>query len=212
MKPYNHIARFYDILDYPFEVLRYRAIRRDLWRRAKGHVLDAGVGTGRNIAYYPPHCKVTGIDLSPAMLARARERRSKLNAELELQQMDVCETKFTDRKFDTIIATFLFCVLDDRLQLPALTELGRICKDDGEIHILEYCYSEKTMKRLVMRFWAPWVKFAYGAAFDRNTAQSAQDAGLNLTEKHFVFDDIIAHLVLRPSRTEQPDRNSKQHQ
>ena len=40
---------------------------------------------------------------------------------------------FPDRHFDAIVATFLFCVLDDELQLPALRELKRICKPDGVI-------------------------------------------------------------------------------
>jgi ubiquinone/menaquinone biosynthesis C-methylase UbiE len=86
---YQRIARFYDILDLPFEYGRYRKIRPQLFAGLSGAILDAGVGTGRNFPFYPPGAKILGIDLSPAMLARAARRRSSAIAEIELRQMDV---------------------------------------------------------------------------------------------------------------------------
>jgi SAM-dependent methyltransferase len=49
-----------------------------------GLILDAGVGTGRNFPFYPHGAKIVGIDLSPAMLARAERRRPSAPAEVEL--------------------------------------------------------------------------------------------------------------------------------
>ena len=68
---YQRIAPLYDLLDYPFEHGRYQAIRPLLFEGLSGRVLDAGVGTGRNIPFYPPSSEMVGIDQSPAMLARA---------------------------------------------------------------------------------------------------------------------------------------------
>jgi len=195
---YTRIARFYDLLDLPFEVLRYRPIRRRLFRGVRGVVLDAGVGTGCNMPFYPRDAETFGIDLSPRMLARARKRRKALGVEVDLCETDVRATGFADGRFDFVIATFLFCVLEADDQLPALSELRRICKPGGEIRLLEYCYSARPLKRLVMRLWAPWVHLMYGAAFDRETARYVEAAGLRLTEERFVFQDIIKLLVLRP--------------
>ncbi len=77
---YQRIARFYDLLDLPFEYSRYRKIRPLLFRGLTGRLLDAGVGTGRNFPFYPPFAHVVGIDISPAMLARAVRRLTQLGA------------------------------------------------------------------------------------------------------------------------------------
>ena len=69
---YRHIARLYDLLDLPFEYGRYVGIRRQLFEGVSGRLLDAGVGTGRNIPYYPRAAEPIGIDLSAAMLRDPR--------------------------------------------------------------------------------------------------------------------------------------------
>jgi ubiquinone/menaquinone biosynthesis C-methylase UbiE len=196
-KMYRSIARFYDLLDFPFERGRYAPIRPVVFAGLAGRVLDAGVGTGRNMAFYPAAAQVTGIDLSPAMLSRAAARREQLGAELELLERDICDTGLPDGHFAAAAATFLFCVLNDSLQLPALKELARIVQPGGEIRILEYQYSARPWKRFVMHLWAPWVRFAYGATFDRNTEQYIPEAGLEIVEERFLFQDIIKLIVAR---------------
>ena len=121
---YQRIAPVYDLLDLPFERRRYRALRRLLFRGLAGRLLDAGIGTGRNCEFYPPDSVVSGIDISPAMLARARQRFPTLAVGGRLYQMDVTALSFPTASFDAAVATFLFCVLPEPLQLPALRELG----------------------------------------------------------------------------------------
>lgn len=194
---YRHIARVYDLLDLPFEYRRYRPIRRTIFESVHGRVLDAGVGTGRNMPFYPRDGEVVGIDLSPQMLDRARKRQTQLGVTAELRLMDATATDFPDGHFDYVIATFLFCVLDDENQLPALRELRRVCKPKGELRLLEYTYSRDPWRRFIMRMWAPWVRLMYGAAFDRQTMRYIEPAGLELVEERFMLSDIIKLLVLR---------------
>ncbi len=196
-RTYDRIARLYDLLDLPFERRRYAPIRPELFAGLSGRILDAGVGTGRNMTYYPPGAEVVGIDISPRMLERARRERERLGIAVELRQMDVTATDFPDGHFDHIVATFLFCVLDPADQLPALRELARICKPGGTIRLLEYCYSADPFRRLVMRLWVPWVQWVYGAAFDRSTEQYVAAAGLTLVDQRFLYADIIKLLELR---------------
>ena len=195
---YRHIAVFYDLLDLPFEYSRYRALRIELFAGLNGTILDAGVGTGRNMPYYPKGAKVVGIDLSPAMLTRAKRRRDRLGLEVALEEMDVLHTSFPDHGFDVVVATFLFCVLPPDHQAPALRELARICKPGGQIRILEYAYSEQPIRRFIMRLWEPWVRWAYGAAFDRATEGYLAEAGLKAVETRFLYQDIIKLIVARP--------------
>jgi demethylmenaquinone methyltransferase/2-methoxy-6-polyprenyl-1,4-benzoquinol methylase len=195
---YERIARWYDALDIYFEYARYRAIRRQLFAGLSGRLLDAGVGTGRNMPFYPAGGEVVGIDLSPAMLSRAERRRARLGRKVELHEMDVCATGFPDDHFDAVAASFLFCVLDDDQQGPALRELARICKPGGEIRLLDYTLSENPVRRFVMRLLSPWVRWLYGAAFDRDTKGHIAAAGLELAERRFVYHDVIELLVIRP--------------
>ena len=157
---YQRVAPLYDLLDLPFEYGRYRALRRRTFEGLSGAILDAGIGTGRNMPFYPAgapgDATVVGIDPSPAILARAARRRDRLGAAVELLEMDVLRTSFPDQAFDAVVASFLFCVLEPERQAPALGELGRICEPGGQIRILEYAYSQGPLRRLIMRRWAPW--------------------------------------------------------
>jgi ubiquinone/menaquinone biosynthesis C-methylase UbiE len=194
---YQRIAWAYDLLDLPFEYRRYRKIRPQLFRGLSGRILDAGVGTGRNFPFYPPGSEVVGIDLSPAMLARAERRRSTAAAPVELRQMDVTRMDFPDCSFDAAVATFLFCTLPDELQVAAMRELGRVVKPGGIIRCLEYTRPSGGLRRAMTRLWEPWVYWAYGATFDRQTERQAPEAGLRLFETRFVHSDLIKLLGAR---------------
>ena len=193
---YKRIAPLYDLLDLPFDYSRYRKIRPLLFQGLKGRVLDAGIGTGRNIQFYPPGTEVVGIDISPAMLARAERRHLSLGADVKLRQMDVTHLAFEDQSFDAAVATFLFCVLDD-LQVPALRELGRVVKSGGTIRLLEYVRPHGAMRKAITRLWEPWVAWAYGAGFDCRTEESVPEAGLEVVGSRLVVDDLIKLISIR---------------
>jgi ubiquinone/menaquinone biosynthesis C-methylase UbiE len=188
---YERIAWVYDLLDLPFEYGRYRKIRPMLFRGLSGRLLEAGVGTGRNFPFYPPGSEVVGIDLSPAMLAQAERRRPTAVAKVELRQMDVTRLNFPDRSFDAAVAAFLFCTLPDELQVAGMRELGRVVKPGGAIRCLEYTRPSGGLRRAMTRLWDPWVYWAYGAGFDRETEKHVPEAGLQLRESRFVADELI---------------------
>ena len=194
---YRRIARFYDLLDRPLERKRHRPLRPLMFQGLSGHILDAGVGTGRNFPFYPPGATVVGLDISPAMLAEAERRMNEATAPVELLGMDVTRLDFPDASFDAAVATFLFCVLDDELQVPGLRELGRVVKPGGSIRLLEYVRPSGPWRRFITRLWQPWIAWAYGASFDRNTEAYIRPAGLELVETRFVVDDLIKLIEAR---------------
>jgi trans-aconitate methyltransferase len=65
-----------------------------MFQNLKGRLLDDGIGTGRNCAFYPPEAIVSGIDTSPAMLARARRRCPTLSAGARLYRMTSPRSSF----------------------------------------------------------------------------------------------------------------------
>jgi ubiquinone/menaquinone biosynthesis C-methylase UbiE len=197
VKKYQRIAPFYDLLDLPFERGRYRSIRPLLFRGITGRLLDAGIGTGRNCEFYPPAAVVSGIDISPAMLARAHERCPTLAAGGRLYKMDVTALEFPAGSFDAAVSSFLFCVLPEPLQVPALRELGRVVKPGGLIRLLEYVRPQGKLRRIISYIWQPWIRWAYGASFDRHTERHVPAAGLKLIESRYVVDDLLKLLTVR---------------
>ncbi len=197
-RTYERVGRWYDLLDHYFEVGRYQAIRPLLFEGLSGNLLDAGVGTGCNMPFYPTGATVTGIDLSPAMLKRAHKRRAALGINVDLREADIRDTGLVAAGFDGIVSTFVFCVLDDDTQLPALRELARLIKPGGEIRLLDYRLPKEVRHRFVMKyFWGPVAGWLYGAAFDRNPEKHADAAGLELVSERFVYRDVIRMMVLR---------------
>jgi ubiquinone/menaquinone biosynthesis C-methylase UbiE len=194
---YQRIAPFYDLLDLPFEARRYQVVHPLLFENLGGRLLDAGVGTGRNCAFYPPDAVVSGIDTSPAMLVRAQRRCPTLAEAGRLYQMDVTRLEFPPGSFDGAVASFLFCVLPDDLQVPALRELGRVVKRGGLIRLLEYVRPHGTFRRLITRLWQPWVAWVYGASFDRQTEKHVPEAGLQIVESRYVVGDLLKLITAR---------------
>jgi hypothetical protein len=108
-----------------------------MFQNIAGHLRDAGVDTGRNCVYYPLGVVVMGIDVRPAMLARAHRRRLALSAAGRLHCTDVTNFKFSAATFDAAVAACLLCALPDHLQLAALRELELIVKAGGPIRLHE---------------------------------------------------------------------------
>jgi ubiquinone/menaquinone biosynthesis C-methylase UbiE len=200
-RQYQRIAPFYDLLELPFEYGRYRRLRRLVFSGLSCRILDAGIGTGRNAEFYPRGAKVVGIDISPAMLARA-ERRRKLSpaATVELREMDVTRLDFPAGSFDAAVATFLFCVLPDEQQLPALRELRRVVRAGGIVRLLEYVRPRRPLRRAITRLWEPWIAWAYGASFDRKTEGYIPESGLELVRTELVVDELVKLLTARVPR------------
>jgi hypothetical protein len=98
------------------------------------------------------------------------------------------------------VATFLFCVLSDDLQTPTLREMGRVIKIGGIIRLLEYTRPRGTVRRIMTHLWDPWVRWAYGANFDRRTDEHVSAAGLELIESRFVVDELIKLISARVAR------------
>jgi ubiquinone/menaquinone biosynthesis C-methylase UbiE len=197
---YDRIAPVYDILDMAYEVGWKRRLRRSVFAGTGGDILDAGAGTGCNMPFYPPGSRVVALDASAAMLRRARRRAEGLGLDVDLQVGDLLATGFPDGRFDHVVATFVFCVLPERLQLPALCELARICRPGGTVRILDYCKPRSGPARLWARMVSPWIGFVFSARHDAGYEGCLAAAGLEVVESRHVFGDIVKQIVARPVR------------
>jgi len=107
--------------------------------RATGDTLEVAIGTGLNVAHYPDEVKLTGVDLSPEMLAIARERTSGLSREVDLQQGDAHALPFENATFDTVVCTYSLCNIPDaRL---AVAEMRRVLRPGGKLILVDHIRS-----------------------------------------------------------------------
>jgi phosphatidylethanolamine/phosphatidyl-N-methylethanolamine N-methyltransferase len=106
--------------------------------RSSGRVLEVGVGTGLSLPAYGKHLEIVGIDLSPEMLEKARERVAEegLTNVTALLEMDAGELEFEDASFDTVVAMYVMTVVPDPEKV--MRELSRVCKPGGDVLIVNH--------------------------------------------------------------------------
>lgn len=187
---YERIAPFYDLIDLPFELGRYRSLRPLLFRGLNGRLLDAGAGTGRNIAFYPPGSEVFAVDLSTAMLRRAAGRAKASGAVVHMMEMDLTKLAFADNFFDAAAASFVFCTMPPEARSAALRELARVVKPGGRVRLLEYAPARTALRRTLARAWQPWVKWAFGATLAQDIEPELPAASLRVTASRYLTASI----------------------
>ena len=191
---YDRLAALYDAVDLA-EVLYKRRVRPRLFEGLSGRILDAGIGTGCNIRFYPARAWTMGLDLSPGMLTHAKQRARRLDRQVGLVAMDLTNTGFADACFDAVVSAFTFCTLDEDLQRPALEEMARILKPGGEIRILDYALSRRPVVRQAMQAYQIWEKAVWHGAFDRGTERYLAPAGFTPVREESYVGDMV-HLFV----------------
>ncbi|MBW2028232.1 MAG: class I SAM-dependent methyltransferase [Deltaproteobacteria bacterium] len=187
---YNRNGPWYDILETPMEWLKFKAWGKRLLARVKaGKILEAGVGTGKNVSYYPNGKAFVALDLSFRMLARARARAERLGMEVALFQMDVENLGFTAGVFDTVFASFLFCSVPDPVE--GLKELRRVCKPDGSLVLLERVRPQNRLLGLLFDVLNPLVVRIRGVNINRATSENLIKAGWKIRkEERLSWDNV----------------------
>lgn len=127
--------------------------------RAQGRVLEIALGTGRNLHHHRDDVQLTGIELSPEMLAIAKRRAAELGRDADLRVGDAQALDFPDASFDTVLCTLALCTIpDDR---AAVAEARRVLRPGGRLLLLEHVRSPLLAVRLVQRLIDPLsVRFA----------------------------------------------------
>jgi len=181
---YDLIAPLYNIMEWPIEQLLFKDWRKVLWDQITGpKVLEIGVGTGKNIPYYPKDIEVTGIDLSPGMLKRAKQRLTKKKDDhLTLREMDAQQMNFPNDTFDDVVATFVFCSVPD--PVLGLKESLRVTKPGGKLHLLEHMRADGTVLSSTMDKLDSPIHYLSGVHIARRTVSNVKAAGWDIENVH----------------------------
>ncbi len=132
-----------------------------------GRVLEVGVGTGLSLPEYRRELEIVGIDLSPEMLDKAREKVDEegLRNVTGLHEMDAGDLTFPTGSFDTVVAMYVMTVVPDPEKV--MRELARVCKVGGEVILINHFSQEEGVRGWVERRMAPFAdKLGWHPVFD----------------------------------------------
>lgn len=163
-----------------FEKLQFSGGREWLGERARGRILEVAIGTGRNLPHYPADTTITGIELSPAMLAIARQRAADLGREVDLREGDAEHLPFPDGSFDTVVCALSLCTIPD--PATAINEMARVLVPGGRLLLLDHIGStwppiyaaQWLLERITTRL--------AGEHFTRRQLPHVRAAGLQIVE------------------------------
>jgi len=193
---YDRQAATYDLHGALLERLAGGRWRRLLWSKVEGdRVLEVGVGTGINLAYYPPGAGVVAIDLSPKLLARAADKARKNGKPVELGLMDAQRLAFADDSFDCAATSFVFCSVPD--PIAGLTEVRRVLKPGGRLVLLEHVRLRNRLLGWLMDLLNPILVRLSGANINRDTVANMERAGFQVVAVHGLLAGLVKLIEAR---------------
>lgn len=158
----------------------FSGVREWLGARAEGRILDVGVGTGRNLPHYPAGAVLTGIDLSPAMLAHAHQRAAGLGLTADLREGDAERLPFGDGSFDTVVCALSLCTIPD--PRAAIGQMWRVLAPGGRLLLVDHIGSTwppvRAAQWLLERVTVPTA----GEHFTRRQRPLVEAAGFEIVE------------------------------
>lgn len=196
-KRYNRVSKIYDLMEKPMDSMSSDKWTEKLVQSIEGEkVLEVGVGTGKNLKFYPENLDITAIDFSVNMLEKAKEKiKGKEN--IKLIEMDAEAMEFEDNTFDTVVTSCVFCSVPDPVQ--GLKEIRRVCKEDGKIIMLEHMRSRNPVVGKLMDLVNFIPLNIWGANINRRTMENLKKAGFKDEDIDVqnVWTDIFKFIEIR---------------
>ncbi|WP_048152276.1 class I SAM-dependent methyltransferase [Palaeococcus ferrophilus] len=195
-KKYDRFSWIYDSFEGLAERRAFSKYRRKALRLAEGKVLEVGVGTGKNLPYYPRGVEVVGIDFSRGMLEKAERKVERLGLEnVMLLHMDAQSLEFEDNTFDTAVSTFVFCTVPDPVK--GLKEVYRVLKPGGKAIFLEHMKSGSGLLNISLYMMEPFTRALLGTSMLRETQKNIERAGFQIEKVENLFFDIVRLIIAR---------------
>ena len=171
-----------------------RRARERIAGGASGRVLEIGIGTGLNLAAYPPEASLHGIDPSAAALGVAGRRADGLAVGVALEVGDAAAMPYADGAFDAVVGTFVLCSVGD--VQATLRESRRTLRPGGTVRFLEHAKSDhRSVAWLQSRLAPPWARVSGGCWLDHDVRAAIEGAGFCVTEARSRAGGLLVEIV-----------------
>lgn len=182
----------YDKFMSPLENRELGKQRKRLIPRAKGKVLEIGSGTGVNVSLYNMK-NIGSLTLSDYEISEMLKEKTKVMTEkekVEVLRAEATKLPFEDKTFDTVVATFVYCSVEDPLK--GLEEIKRVLKDNGQLIYIEHIAPTKKFLRWLTDVLTPgWKKMAGNCHLNRDYEKTLRVAGMRKIEQTSFYGDLF---------------------
>jgi len=189
---YDRLAKWFDFYR-KGDQRRWGALQGEFFNTLSGRVLHVGIGTGMETLNFPPGLDVVAIDLSPAMLHRARARALAYPGKMRLCLMNSERLAFPDNSFDNAVAVCVFCSVAHPVW--GLKEVHRVLRPGGRLLLFEHVLSRHPIHALNLRLMSLVTERLEGTHLDRDTMDNVVRAGFTLESEKNVYLDIVKAAV-----------------
>jgi phosphatidylethanolamine/phosphatidyl-N-methylethanolamine N-methyltransferase len=207
-KLYGEFAPLYDKVFGKIFYNRLEYVIENLGIPPGAKVLEVGAGTGTSFPAYPAHCEVTGVDLAPDMLARARQKIQENGwSHFKVMEMDALDLKFPDNSFDYVMAFHVVTVVPDPVRMIA--EAKRVCNPGGRIVIVNHFTSEVPVLGSLTQALDPITRWL-GWRTDLRLTPFLESTGLRV-EKNYKLSKASLYNVLICRKERQAFNSLREH-
>ncbi len=199
LRVYEQMAPRYDKDIRFWERVQFGGGREWVAARVQGQVLEVAVGTGLNLPLYPPTVRLSGVELSPAMLALARQRTTEHGLDVELREGDAQALPFDDASFDTTVCTLSLCTIPD--PAAAIAEMRRVLRPGGLMLLLDHIGSTWPPIWAVQRLIEQFTIRSAGEYMTRRQLPLVRAAGFEIVETQRLKAGTVERIAARRPRT-----------
>lgn len=158
-------------------------LRSEWIPRARGDVLEIGIGSGLNLDFYSAEVQhVHGVDPSAELQQMARKRAVEHRATVEFLLQSAEETlPLPDNSIDTVVMTWTLCSIPDPLK--ALHQMGRVLKPSGKLIFIEHGQSpDSSVAAWQDRLNPLWKLIGGGCNLNRKIDDLLRASGLQIED------------------------------
>jgi len=191
---WDKAAASFDLMNGYGPEKRWAPVKQPFFSRMSGKILFLAVGTGLDIAFFPPGQDIVGIDISGKMLEKAQPRADAYPGSIELRELDVHDLDYPDNSFDQVFTSCTFCSVPDPVQ--GLKSLHRVLRTQGELHMFEHTGSRYFPFNIMLHMMTLLSRH-FGPDLNRDTSKNVALAGFEDIEVRNVYLDVVKTIHAR---------------